>query len=178
MEFLMNMSGPVLYIVIFLAKTVEVTLSTIRLVFNNKGERIKGATLGFIEVMIWILVVSSVLNNIAEDPFKIFAYAAGFSLGNFLGVSIESKIAIGLASIQIVVNAEDGDLLSDTLRENGFGVTEISGEGKDKSQKCLLFVQIKRRRIPKAIKIIRETEPNAYITVNDVKSTVGGFIKK
>ena len=178
MEFLMNMSGPVLYIVIFLAKTVEVTLSTIRLVFNNKGERIKGATLGFIEVMIWILVVSSVLNNIAEDPFKIFAYAAGFSLGNFLGVSIESKIAIGLASIQIVVNAEDGDLLSDTLRENGFGVTEINGEGKDKSQKCLLFVQIKRRRIPKAIKIIRETEPNAYITVNDIKSTVGGFIKK
>ena len=128
--------------------------------------------------MIWILVVSSVLNNITDDPFKIFAYAAGFSLGNYLGVSIESKIAVGLASIQVVVNEEDGDALARLLRENNYGVTIINGNGKDDSKKLLLFVQLKRRRIPAAIKLIKETDPNAYISINDVKSTVGGFIKK
>ncbi|HHT87664.1 MAG TPA: DUF2179 domain-containing protein [Clostridiales bacterium] len=178
MDFLLNLSGPVLYILIFAAKTIEVSIATIRLVYVNKGERVKGAILGSVEVMIWILVVSSVLHNITDDPFKIFAYAAGFSLGNYLGVSIESKIAVGLASINVVVNEEDGDKLADTLRDNGFGVTIIDGRGKDDSKKDLLFIQLKRKRIPAAIKLIKETDPNAYINVNDVKSIVGGFIKK
>lgn len=178
MEFLMNLNGPALYFMIFFAKTVEVTLSTIRLVFNNKGERVKGALLGFVEIMIWLLVMSSTLNNIAEDPFKIIAYAGGFSLGNFLGVTIESKIAIGLSSIQVIIDDEVGDALADILRDHGYGVTEIEGEGKDESKKSLLFIQLQRKKIPIAIKVIKENEPNAYITVNDVKSTIGGFIKK
>ena len=178
MDFLLSLSGPSLYIIVFLAKTIEVSIATIRLVYVNKGERVKGAILGFFEVLIWILVVSSVLHNITDDPFKIFAYAAGFSLGNYLGVSIESKIAVGLASIQIVVNEEDGDILASILRDNEFGVTIINGKGKNDSKKDLLFIQLKRRRIPTAIKLIKDTDPKAYISVNDVKSIVGGFIKK
>lgn len=177
MDFLLKISGPALYIIIFVAKTFEVSISTIRLVFINKGERVKGAILGFFEVMIWILVVSSVLHNITDDPFKIFAYAAGFSLGNYLGVAIESKIAVGLASIQIVVNEKDGDILAGILRNNEFGVTIIDGKGID-SKKDLLFIQLKRKRIPAAIKLIKETDPTAYISVNDVKTIVGGFIKR
>lgn len=178
MNFLLSLSGPVLYTIIFMAKTIEVSISTIRLVYVNKGERVKGAVLGFVEVMIWILVVSSVLNNIIDDPFKIFAYAAGFSLGNFLGVSIEAKIAVGLSSIQVVVNEDDGDALADILRNNEFGVTIIEGKGKNDSKKDLLFIQLKRKKIPAAIKLIKETDPSAYISINDIKSTVGGFIKK
>lgn len=178
MDFLMSLSGPILYIIIFLTKTIEVSIATIRLVYVNKGERVKGALLGFFEVMIWILLVSSVLNNITDDPFKIIAYAAGFSLGNYLGISIETKIAVGLASIQVVVDENTGDFLANLLRDNEFGVTIIEGKGKDDSQKTLLFIQLKRRRIPAAIKLIKETNPSAYISVNDVKSIVGGFIKK
>ncbi|NLJ97629.1 MAG: hypothetical protein GX321_10815 [Clostridiales bacterium] len=102
MNFLLSLSGPVLYIIILVAKTIEVSIATIRLVYVNKGERIKGAILGFVEIMIWLLVVSSVLNNIADDPFKIFAYAAGFSLGNFLGVSIEAKIAVAFLLFKLL----------------------------------------------------------------------------
>lgn len=178
MDFIMGLSSPVLYIIIFAAKTIEVSISTIRLVLVNKGERVKGALLGFVEVLIWVLVVSSVLNNITDDPLKIFAYAAGFSLGNFLGVSIESKIAVGLASIQVVINEDDGNALADKLRANEFGVTILDGTGKDDSKKNLLFVQLKRRKIPAAIKLIKEAYPDAYISVNDVKSIVGGYIKK
>lgn len=178
MDFLLNLSGHALYIIIFIAKTIEVSIATIRLVYVNKGERVKGAILGFFEVMIWILVVSSVLNNITDDPFKIFAYSAGFALGNYLGVFIESKIAVGLASIQIVVNEEDGDILAGILRDHEYGVTIIDGTGKDDSKKDLLFIQLKRKKIPAAIKLIKETDPNAYININDVKSIVGGFIKK
>ena len=178
MEFLLNLSGPILYAVIFFAKIVEVSISTIRLVYINKGEKIIGAILGFIEILIWLIVVSSVLTNISDDPIKILMYAAGFSLGNYIGVTIESKIAVGMSSIQVVVNESDGEILADLLREQGFGVTIIEGKGKNDSKKSLLFVQLKRKRISEAIKIVKSFCDTAFITVNDVKSSVGGFVKK
>lgn len=178
MDFLLNLSGPVLYIVIFCAKIVEVTISTIRLVYINKGEKVKGAILAFIEILIWLVVVSSVLTNIAQDPIKIFVYAAAFSLGNYIGITIESKIAVGLASIQVVVNGESGEAMAEILRNQGFGVTIIDGRGINDSKKNLLFVQLKRKRIPEAVKLVQQNNPEAYITVNDIKSMVGGFVKK
>jgi uncharacterized protein YebE (UPF0316 family) len=178
MDFLSSLSGPILYFVIFFAKIIEVTISTIRLVYINKGEKIKGTILAFIEISIWLVVVSSVLTNIAEDPMKAFVYAAAFSLGNYIGITIESKIAVGLASIQAVVNEESGQMLADVLREQGFGVTIINGKGKNDSKKNLLFIQLKRRRINEAISIIKENTPNAYISINDIKSMMGGFVKK
>lgn len=177
MDFLMNLEGPLLYIIIFCAKIIEVSISTIRVVFIGKGERVKGAILGFVEIMIWLIVVSSVLNNITEDPIKMLIYAAAFSLGNYLGVTIESKIAVGLASIQVVVNEKDGDVLADILREQGYGVTIIEGKGKNESIKNLLFIQLKRKKIPEAVKLVKQHNPEAYITVNDIKSMVGGYIK-
>ncbi|MGB4439448.1 MAG: DUF5698 domain-containing protein [Sedimentibacter sp.] len=177
MDFLFNISGPVLYIIIFFAKIIEVSVSTVRLVLINKGERVKGALLGFVEIMIWLIVVSSVLNNITEDPIKVLVYAIAFSLGNFIGVTIESKIAVGLSSIQVVVNGEEGEVLADILRNQGFGVTIIDGRGKNDSKKNLLFIQLKRKKIPEAVKLIKQTNPNAYITVNDIKSMMGGYIK-
>ena len=177
MDFLMNLQGPALYLIIFFAKIIEVSISTIRLVYINKGERVKGALLGFVEIMIWLVVVSSVLNNITEDPIKVFIYAAAFSLGNFLGVTIESKIAVGLASIQVVVDQSDGEILADALREQGYGVTIIEGKGINESVKNLLFIQLKRKKIPAAIKSIKEHNPEAYITVNDIKTMLGGYIK-
>ena len=177
MDFLMNLEGPLLYTIIFFAKIIEVSISTIRVVFIGKGERAKGAILGFVEIMIWLVVVSSVLNNITEDPIKMLIYAAAFSLGNYLGVTIESKIAVGLASIQVVVNEKSGDILADILREQGYGVTIIEGKGKNESIKNLLFIQLKRKKIPEAVKLVKQHNPEAYITVNDIKSMVGGYIK-
>jgi len=177
MDFLMNLQGPILYFTIFFAKIIEVSISTIRIVFVNKGERAKGAILGFVEIMIWLVVVSSVLNNITEDPIKVFIYAAAFALGNYFGVTIESKIAVGLASIQAVVGQKDGEILADTLRDQGFGVTIIEGKGKNESVKNLLFIQLKRRKIPEAVRLIKEHNPEAYITVNEIKTMFGGYIK-
>lgn len=177
MDFLMNLHGPVLYIIIFFAKIIEVTISTIRLVYINKGEKVIGAILAFIEIMIWLIVVSSVLNNITEDPIKVFIYAIAFSLGNYIGITIESKIAVGLASIQVVVSHDEGEMLAEILRDESYGVTIIDGRGKGDNKKSLLFIQLKRKKIPEAVKLIKLSTPNAYITINDIKSMLGGFIK-
>jgi len=173
----MTLEGPLLYLIIFFAKIIEVSISTVRIVYINKGEKVKGAALGFIEILIWLVVVSSVLNNITEDPIKVFIYAIAFSLGNFFGVTIESKIAVGLSSIQVVVGQEGGAILADILREQGYGVTIIEGKGKNESIKNLLFIQLKRKKIPEATRLIKEHNPEAFITVNEIKTMFGGYIK-
>jgi uncharacterized protein YebE (UPF0316 family) len=173
----MTLEGPLLYLIIFFAKIIEVSISTVRIVYINKGEKVKGAALGFIEILIWLVVVSSVLNNITEDPIKVFIYAIAFSLGNFFGVTIESKIAVGLSSIQVVVGQESGVILADILREQGYGVTIIEGKGKNESIKNLLFIQLKRKKIPEATRLIKEHNPEAFITVNEIKTMFGGYIK-
>lgn len=178
MDFLLNLTGPILYLVIFCAKIVEVTIMTLRVVYVNKGEKLIGAILGFFEVLIWLIVVSSVLNNISEDPMKMLVYCTAFALGNYIGVTIESKLAMGLASLQVVVNDVDGEILAGILREQGFGVTVIEGKGKDDSKKDLLFIQLKRKRITEAVKLIQNSYEDAFITVNDVKSMKGGFVIK
>ncbi|MFA6983985.1 MAG: DUF5698 domain-containing protein [Sedimentibacter sp.] len=177
MDFFMTLEGPLLYLIIFFAKIIEVSISTVRIVYINKGEKVKGAALGFIEILIWLVVVSSVLNNITEDPIKVFIYAIAFSLGNFFGVTIESKIAVGLSSIQVVVGQEGGAILADILREQGYGVTIIEGKGKNESIKNLLFIQLKRKKIPEATRLIKEHNPEAFITVNEIKTMFGGYIK-
>ena len=166
-----------IYIGIFLAKMVEVSLSTVRIVLVNRGEKIKGAAIGFFEVMLWIIVVANVLDTVSQDPFKIIIYCAGFSCGIYLGVIIEDKLAIGTACIQAVVGEDLKDELSVDLREKGFGVTVIQGQGRSGTVDVLM-VYLKRKCLAEATELIRQHCPNAMITVNDVRSLRNGFIRR
>lgn len=175
MGFLLNLRGPTLYVLIFLAKTIEVSITTIRIVYVNRGQRVKSALLGFVSSILLITIVGSVVYGLAEDPFKIVAYASGFTLGNLLGVYLESKIAIGLSSIHVVVDEEMGYKLAMILRDHELGVTIIDGVGKDDNKKSLLSIELKRKKIPKIVKLIKQTDPHAFISINDVTSTFGGY---
>ena len=58
------------YILILFAKIVEVSLMTLRIVFITKGERKLGAIVAFVEVTLWLFIVTFVLNDLMADPFK------------------------------------------------------------------------------------------------------------
>lgn len=164
------------YVAIFAAKLVEVSLATIRMVLINRGEKLKGAMIGFFEVSIWVILVSTVLSGITEDPIKAVAYCLAFSCGNYMGVIIENKLAIGSACIWVVVEDDKHELMESTLRGNGFGVTATRAEGRD-NDVYVLMTYLKRRQVSEAIGIIREISPDALITVNDVRQARGGFLK-
>lgn len=166
-----------IYFFIFFAKIVEVSLATVRIVLVNRGEKVKGAIIGFFEVMIWVIVISNVLDGLSEDPLKLIVYCLAFALGNYFGVIVENKLAIGTACIQAVVGDEVKNDLNDALRTKGFGVTTIQGEGKD-GPVDVLMIYLKRKSVPEAISEIRTVCPNALVTVNDVRSLRNGYIKK
>src|SRR5665647_214681 len=152
MDFLSG-NSIIVYAAIFFGKIIEVTLDTIRMVLINRGRRVAGAVLGFVVVIIWIFIVSSVITDLSANLLKCFIYAVAYSLGNYFGVTIENKLAIGLCSLQVIVRETEGYKLSNVLRENGFGVTIIEGESAN-YKRLILIIHLKRKRIPEAVKLI------------------------
>lgn len=174
---LLSGSSILVYLLIFFGKIIEVTLDTVRMVLVNRGQRLIGALIGFVVIIIWIVIVSSVLNSLSGDWIKCAVYAVAYALGNYFGVTIENKLAIGLCSMQVITRETEGYKLANILRSNGFGVTIIEGESAN-YKRHILIVHLKRKRIGEAVKLINQTTEDAVITVNDIKTVYGGFVKK
>src|SRR6056297_2984534 len=126
MDFILGQPKIVLYTIIFFAKIFEVSIGTLRIVLVSKGQKAKAALIAFIECIIWVLVVSTVLVDITSDPVKVIIYCAAFAIGNYIGVSLENKLAMGLSSIQVITEVEEGNELAKLLRDNNFGVTVMT----------------------------------------------------
>lgn len=166
------------YLCIFLGKILEVSLATLRIVLINRGERMIGAAIALIEVLLWLIIAASVLSDYKTDPIKMFTYAFAFALGNFMGSWLEEKLAFGLSSIQVVVKSlEKSDFICAELRKSGFGVTQLVTQGMDGAERYLIMCTLKRKLSQEAIDLIQGVEPGAVITVSDVKSQRGGYFQ-
>ena len=166
-----------IYVFIFFAKLIEVSFATVRVVLINRGEKLKGAFIGFFEIMIWVIVISNVLDGLFNDPIKLIVYCLAFSCGNYFGVVVEGKLAIGLAQIQVVVSNDEKHAICDALRAKGFGVTMLDGQGMDGPVDVLLIF-VKRKAVPEALTVVRGFNPQAVITINDVRHLRNGYLRK
>lgn len=162
------------FFAIIIAKVIEVSFGTLRIVMIAKGERKIGAILAFIEIIIWLVLVGSILTNITEYPLRALAYAVGFALGNYLGSYIEEKLAIGLSEVKVIVIEKDSPKVVSALRNSGFAVTQIKAQGKTDPRE-LLVMYIPRAKIRGCVATIRGVEENAVITISDTKPLLGGF---
>ncbi len=164
------------YLFIFFGKIIEVTISTLRLVLINRGERTKGSIIAFVEILLWIFITGSVLVGFQEAPMKVVIFAIAFAIGNYLGSWLEGKIALGLCTIQVITD-ELPELLLSILRNEGLAVTVLDGEGRDGHRK-ILSIHLKRRRIASTIKLINKNVANCFITVSDARIITVGHKKK
>lgn len=176
MNFLFNTffegDKPLIWAIIFFAKITEVSISTLRIILINKGQRNIGFLLAAIEITLWIVIVSNVITELTL--MKGLMYGFGFSVGVYLGSLIENKLAIGNILIQAIVPDHAGENIANTLRENGFGVTTMDAQGKVQTRKVLL-VYAKRKSTISASKIITEIEPEAMIISHESRAISGGF---
>src|ERR1044071_7902580 len=70
---------------IFLAEMCVVTIGTLRIIFVARGRKYLAPLLGFFEIMSWLFAIGQVMQNL-DNPVCFLAFAAGFTLGNFLGI--------------------------------------------------------------------------------------------
>lgn len=161
-------------IIIFIAKAVEVSLTTLRMLYLNKGAKIQASAIGFIEVLIWIKVAAVVLEGINDNPAQMFIYALGFAAGSYVGMIIEDRIGLGYSSLEIVTDIESGDLLAGEIRNLGKAVTEIDAKGRD-GKKVILSIYVRRKSKDKVLSLIRELNVNGVVTVSEIQKAYGGF---
>lgn len=151
---------------IYLARILDVSIGTLRIMFVSKGLRGKATVLGFIEVLIWIIVVAQIFQNL-DNWFNYVAYAAGFATGTFIGMYIEERMKVGVQIFRIIVGQESEELVSNLLEAN-FRITEVDGKGKYGPVK-VIFSVAKRKRWQELINILNTHAPNAFYSIEDVK---------
>ena len=161
----------VLPILIFCARVLDVSLGTLRIIFIARGRRKLAPLLGFFEVLIWIVIVSQVMQNL-HSPLAFIAYAAGFATGNYVGMWIEDKLAIGTLIVRVIVPQEAAQLMA-RLSAAGYGVTSVDAHGSV-GQVTLIYTVVKRKDLYDVMTIIQETYPKAFTSVEEVRSTQAG----
>jgi len=168
----LNLGAIVLPFIVFLARFVDVTLGTLRIIFLSRGRKLLAPLLGFVEVFIWITVVSQIVRG-AQNFAAYFAYSAGFAVGNYVGMLIEEKLAIGTLVIRIIL-PKNGNTLAVRLREEGYGVTFVDGHGGSGNPVALIYTVVMRKELDQIIGIIEEVTPKAFYTVEELRSVRQG----
>ncbi len=153
-------------IAIFCARIVDVSVGTVRIISIVQG-RIKTAfVLGFIEVSIWILVISTVMEKIKQSPIIAVFYALGYASGNVVGIMIEKRFAIGNALLRIIF-FDKGRVVADELRRLGYQVMVFDGIDGDRSVQEI-EVPCRRIDIEEIVKLARSHEKEVYFVTESI----------
>lgn len=162
----------VLPLLIFVARIADVSLGTLRIILLSKGKKYLAPLLGFFEVFIWIVAISRIIQNL-DNYVNYIAYAAGFATGNYVGIIIEEKLAMGILVVRIITSKETPNMISN-LQDEGYGVTVLEAEGS-KEKVNIIFTIIKRNNLPEVVGIIKKHNPKAFYSVEDVRHTSEGI---
>lgn len=155
-------------IIIFVARICDVSLGTLRIIFVSRSMKFKAAMLGFIEVLIWIFVVAQLIQHL-NNWMNYVAYAAGFSVGTYLGITLENKLKVGTVLIRVITRQHTGELIK-RLKDAGVMLTSVDAEGGEGSVK-IIFTVVKRRRWKEIVRIIEQFDSDAFYSIEDVKYT-------
>jgi len=162
----------ILPLLIFMSRICDVTIGTIRIVMVSKGQKYWAPILGFFEVFIWLVAITRIIQNL-DNWLCYFAYAGGFATGNYIGLIIEEKMAIGIVKIQIFTRKESKELI-ENLKNAGYGITHHEAQGGSEKVNIVYSI-INRNEIQKVEEIVKSTNPKAFYSIEDVKSVSHGI---
>lgn len=165
----------ILPFLIFLARICDVTIGTIRIIIVSKGKKHLASCLGFFEVLIWIIAISQIMQHLNNFACYI-GYASGFAMGNFIGITVEEKLAMGTLVVKIFANGY-AEKLVNSLKESGCGVTCLEGHGTTGPVHVVQTV-IKRCLLPDVERIIKEYNPNTFYEIEEVRAVNAGVFPR
>jgi len=160
-------SFTLLPLIIFSTRICDVTLDTLRIIYVSRGLKILAAAIGFFEVLIWLFAITQIFKNLT-NPIYYVAYAGGFAMGNFIGILIEERMAIGTVFIRIITHQDTAELI-ELLKRDSYGVTQVDAHGAQGPVK-IIFTIVKRKDIEHVLEIVRSCNPQAFYAIEDVRS--------
>ena len=156
----------ILPVLIMLARIVDVSLDTLRVIMVAKGYRKIAPFVGFFQSLIWLITITRIMANL-ENWFTYIGYAAGFGLGTFVGMILEEKLALGHELVRVITRKDASELIRN-LREKGYRFTVVKGEGRD-GEVGLLYIILKRKALREVIDTIHSFNPKAFYTIEDMR---------
>lgn len=162
----------VIYIVIFLAKTIELALGTLRLIVVANGKKFMGAILQGIASLVWVCVIGVVVVDITSDPLKVIVYALGSAFGSYIGSLLEEKMALGSNMLLAIVDKSLEEVITTTIRNENYAVTVLDGKGKEK-ERSILMIMVARKKRKHITSIIKKIDDSAMI-ISETAATING----
>lgn len=163
-------------LIIFLLRTLDMSMDTLRVLFVVRGKKVLVWILGVVQSCIYVVAISNVLKG-DLNIFTVLCYAAGFATGNIVGMKIEDMLAIGFKTLSIISKSK-GSEIAEALRTEGFGATELPGRGRD-GDVMIITCSIKRKQVSDVEKVVSEIDSESFITEDDFKPiNSGGFWRK
>lgn len=99
-------------------------------------------------------------------------FALGKLIGVFLGNAIEKKLAFGLLEVDVYKHSEQGKLLADDLREQGYSVTTTVGYGAKGLERLILRIILPRNCFPELHELLKK-DGNVNMSIKTISSVYG-----
>jgi uncharacterized protein YebE (UPF0316 family) len=153
-------------LLIFMARICDVSIGTIRVIFIGRGFRWQSAVLGFFEVLIWLTAINQIMSG-EKHLIHFMAYASGYATGTYVGIWLEGKLSLGKVIIRVITRLDATELAA-SLRDADYMTTILDAEGSLGKVK-VIFTVVERQKLPKVVALIKQFNPNAFYTVEDVR---------
>lgn len=170
----MVLEGALLAIVIFILRVINYAISTLRMVMITRNMKLLAAGFAFLEAFIFVVVIANVVQNVT-DGLNLFAYCIGASVGSYLGMFLESQFITSYRVVNIITH-HHGREMAIALREQGYGVTESLGEGRD-GQVLMLRSVVLSKDVKRFLEIVKSHEENAFISIEEARMVRHGWVR-
>ncbi len=174
-EFLSSIHPVFVCLIVCCAKIVEISIQSLKTCMMVKGQRLKAASLGFVECLIWGFVISTIIGTLGDNILLLLFYCSGYAIGLFLGATIENKIALGTANLQLIADDENTSKIKAYLKANNKGYTVFEGHGSVEEMN-MVFIVLPRKESPRVLREIRQLCGNkVFVVASDVSKYAGGY---
>ncbi|MGC8874620.1 MAG: DUF2179 domain-containing protein [Chloroflexia bacterium] len=158
---------------IFTSRVVDVGLGTVRVQLIVRRRKWLAAAIGFVEILIYILIVSRVIQEIG-NWLNVIAYAGGFAAGTLVGMAISERMNRGVVEVTTITHGAWQEL-EDAVREAGFALTRHSGVGREGRVEVLTVV-CSARDVSRLVDVVTRVDPSAFVYTRELAGLRGGYV--
>jgi uncharacterized protein YebE (UPF0316 family) len=164
-----------LCIVVCLAKIAEISIQSLKTVLMVKGQRLYASLLGFVEVLIWGLVISAIITTLGNNMWLLLFYCIGYASGLFLGSILEERLALGTVNLQIIATPKHTQAIKKYLNSRGNGYTILNGTGAQ-AESNLIIIVVQRKHSKKMSRDIHALcNGEVFEISSDISRFSGGY---
>ncbi len=160
-------------LLILLARVLDVTIGTLRIILVAKGNKFYAPLLGFFEVLVWVLTLGAIMQNLTNIPAYI-GYAAGYALGNYVGILLEERLAMGNVIVHVITKEKAGDLTR-ILKARRYTITHFKATGNN-GEVSVIYILVKRINLQRLVRLVKKTHPKSFFSIEDVRYVSEGLM--